>query len=138
MKKKLFGLCVIFGLCLGLLGCNNKKDNSELNSKELQSYLESEGFTFKIDDVTSKVTTHYVICYTDDIWIQQIDNPYLGPMSSFKNVKVNDDFADILDKEMNKTRPEKEQYDAYLDWLDKNGIEKTQIQDVLQYYDENN
>lgn len=138
--KRVLSIFVLMCLCIGLVGCSSEKDNSKLTSEELQKYLVNEGYEFTIKDYT---TTHYVILTSEidgeeDVRIQQIDNQYIGPMMTFKKANINEEHANILDKEDNETRLEKEQYDAYIDWLDENGITKIQLQNLLEHYDLNN
>lgn len=136
--NKILKVFLVFGLCIGLTGCGGKKDNTKLSDKEVQAYLEDEGYIFEVSDLSSSVNTHYVIIRNDTIWIQKIDNPYTGLMLTFKDNDINSEHADIINKEENETSIQKEQYDAYINWLDTHGLTKVQLQNVLDYYDANN
>ena len=54
---------------------------------------------------------------------------------SFKNTSCNNEFADISSESSNNTEAEKRQYEAYMYWLKDMGLRKSQIVEVLNYYD---
>lgn len=136
--KRVWYSFVVLCICAVMSGCGGKAiDHTKLKDEEVQQYLEKEGYEFKVDTMTSKVTTRYTVIRNDEIWIQKVDNPYTGEMMSFKNEKVNDELADILNKNKNETQLKKDQYKAYLEWLDLHGITDSQTKQVLEYYDEN-
>ncbi len=115
---------------------HNKEDLSE---SEIVEYLQDKGYKFTANKSTSTtVTTYYIYVNNDNITFQRIDNPYTGTMYCWKNDNINDEWADILESEENTTEDEKKQYEAYLKWLNKINLSKSQIIDILDYYHENN
>ena len=117
-----------------------KQDNTNLTTFEVMDYLQSNGYTFKIEDYTYIYTTHYIILRNDDdgIWIQKIINDLTGTYLTFKNDLVNDEHANITSEAANETEDKKQQYEAFLNWLEDMGLTKKQLNDVLNLYDEIN
>ena len=113
------------------------KDNTSLNSYEVMKYLQENGYIFEIQDDAYIYKTHYIIIKNNDegIWIQQYQNELIGTNTSFKNSSCNDEFADISSESVNETEDEKKQYKAYINWLNDMGLNKSQIIEVIEYYD---
>lgn len=138
MKK----IILVALMCLCIVGCGSngkdkdkKIDNTDLSSKEVQEYLEKEGYEFLVSD---NENTQYTIISKDNIWIQKIVNNYIGNFVTFQNDKINDEHASIVDEKENDTDELKEQYNGFLKWLESVGLDKSQITDVLDYYDSEN
>lgn len=113
------------------------KDNTDLSSYEVMKYLEDKGYIFEIKDDSYIYKTHYIIIKNNNegIWIQQYQNELIGTNTSFKNSSCNDEFADISSESANETEDEKKQYKAYVNWLNDMGLSKSQIIEVIDYYD---
>lgn len=127
-------------MILGTVSCSKKEDHTKLSSSKVIELLEKKGYKFESSDEDK---THYVYFTNADkedksyVWIQKYDNIYVGTNYTFKKNDINDKHASIIDKEENKSKDEKLQYDTYLDWLDLMGLTKSQIINVLDYYDKN-
>ncbi|MBS6374698.1 MAG: hypothetical protein KH431_08865 [Erysipelotrichaceae bacterium] len=136
--KKVFTALICAIMVLGMAACSNKDDNTKLSNSEVVELLEKKGYKFNISD---EEETHYVYFTNinkDDesyIWVQKYDNTYVGTNYTFSKEDVNEKHANIIDKEENDSKDEKLQYDAYLDWLNEMGLKKSQIINVLDYYD---
>lgn len=130
-------LVLLLILSLYIILINKKVDKSDLLEVEVLQYLEDKGYTFDVEDYTYIYTTHYIILRNDEegILIQKIVNDITGTHLSFNNKQINDEFADITSESANTTIEEKEQYQAYLYWLEDMGLTKIQITNTLDFYD---
>ena len=128
-------LCVTF--IIGMNGLIDKKDNSSLSSYQVKEMLEREGYVFETSNLETKYITHYVIIRNnkEGIRIQKYINPLIGTEISFNNKSYNDKLADVSSESANKTDEERKQYKAYLNWLNDMGLTKSQVVDVLEYFD---
>lgn len=137
----IIGLSIIIVILLFVILINNieitKKDNTDLIPFEVIEYLEDAGYQFEVQDYEHMYTTHYIILRNDDegIWIQKIDDELVGTMLSFNNKQINDEFADMTSKSANETKEERQQYRAYINWLDDMGLTKMQLVRALDFYD---
>lgn len=127
MKK----IILVALMCLCIVGCGDK---THLSPREVQKYLEREGYEFSVPENQS---TQSIDVSKDNFLIQKLSNVY-GTWYSFTNTKVNEDGANIDSKEANVTEESQEQYNEFLKWLESIGLEKSQIIDMLDYYDEEN
>lgn len=115
---------------------SNNKTN--LSDKEVVEYLQNKGYVFSASKSTlTQYTTYYIYASNDDIAFQRIDNVFIGIMYSWKDDKINDDWAEIKKTEENNTTAKEKQYKAYQEWLDKLGLNDTQIIEALDYYKRN-
>lgn len=116
---------------------NNK---TNLSASEVVEFLQRKGYEFeatKFNDTT--YTTYYI--YVDNakekIAFQRIDNAILGIMYCWKNDNINNDWIEIKKTDENDTTAKKKQYDSYQEWLNKLGLNDTQIIEALDYYKRN-
>lgn len=131
---------VIIVLMLIIISSNikiEKRDNTNLSSYEIITYLESKGYSFETQDVIQTYLTHYIILRNDSegIWIQKLDNELVGTMLSFKNDQINDEFADMTSESSNETKEKQQQYKAFINWLEDMGLTKMQLINALNFYD---
>lgn len=131
---------ICFTIILSIFLALNKNkvvDCYNMTSYEVKEYLEEKGYTFEISDYNYIYNTHYIIIRNDKdgILIQQYQNELIGTETSFKNTSCNDEFANVSSESANKTDNKKKQYIAYIDWLNDMRLSKSQVIDVLEYYD---
>ena len=115
-------------------------DGSKLNNDELYELFKDEGYSIEITKFSDSPSTTYIILEnkTEGITIQRIYNNYVGNLMTFDDDSVNNEMADLLYPDENKTEEEKQQYKAYQSWLNYYNITKTQLSQMLDnYYDEN-
>lgn len=130
-------ICFTISICALNRDTKENIDSTSMASYEVKEYLEDKGYIFEIADYKNVYNTHYVIIKNDNegIWIQQYQNEIIGLNMSFKNTSCNNEFADISSESSNNTEAEKRQYEAYMYWLKDMGLRKSQIVEVLNYYD---
>ena len=137
-------LCIVIVILLIIVGyfILNKSfhtNNANLNEQELVTYLQNKGYKFSAyKDTLTNITTYYIYVKNNNIAFQRIDNPYLGTTYSWSNNNINDEWANILEPDKNTKENEKQQYSAYLKWLNNVNLDKSQIITVLDYYYKNN
>lgn len=141
----IIGLIILVTILVLIIFANKLKarqqqDNTNLTTFEVMEYLQSNGYKFEVEDYTYIYTTHYVILRNDadGIWIQKIINDLTGTYLTFKNDLINDEHANITSEAANETEDKKQQYKAFLNWLEDMGLTKRQLNDVLDLYDEIN
>lgn len=116
---------------------NNK---TNLSAKEVVTYLQDKGYEFDASKSTlTQYTTYYIYVNNskEKIAFQRIDNVFTGIMYNWKNDNINDEWAEIKNTEENDTTAKKKQYEAYQKWLNKLGLNDTQIIEALDYYKRN-
>lgn len=141
-KKIIIATSIVILLIILIIGSifimkklNNK---TNLSASEVVKYLQNKGYEFDASKSTlTQYTTYYIYVSNDDIAFQRIDNVFTGTMYSWKNDKINDDWAEIKETEENNTTAKKKQYEAYQDWLNRLGLNDTQIIEALDYYKKN-
>lgn len=146
MKKKIILLMIIVLALFITAGCdkNNKikEDKSQYTSSQVIEFLEEEGFTFKVSTKQTLIgkdsKTTYAYDNNSTIWIQKIDDPYIGILYNWHNSDLNDEYAEIKNTYKNEEYEEEQQYREYQKWLKYYGLTNKQIIDALDYYDENN
>jgi hypothetical protein len=131
----IFLIILITGSIFIIQQLNNK---TNLSANEVVEYLQSKGYKFEaLKSTLTQYTTYYIYVNNDDIAFQLIDNIFTGTMYSWKNNKINDDWAEINETTENNTTAKKKQYEAYQEWLNELGLNDTQIIEALDYYKRN-
>lgn len=121
-------------------------DGSKMNDVELLEMFQKENYNIKLEKIISLSSPTYsdnciyVIFENkqEGIRIQRVLNTLTGTLMTYKDDSINTAYADLLQLSRNDTKEEQEQYDAFLSWLKKYNITKTQLSNMLDYYYYNN
>lgn len=121
-------------------------DGSKMNDVELLEMFQKENYNIKLEKIISLSSPTYsdnciyVIFENkqEGIRIQRVLNTLTGTLMTYKDDSINTAYADLLQLSKNDTKEEQEQYDAFLSWLKKYNITKTQLSNMLDYYYYNN
>ncbi len=142
MKKTIIIISIIVLLVILSIATifiiNKLNNKTNLTEKEVIEYLEQKNFEFEA--LKLDATKTYYICVTnteEEIYFCKMEDDFMGEHYFWRNKKINNERADIKNIEENKKNEEKEQYTEFLKWLDKIGLEDTQIINVLDYYNKN-
>lgn len=114
---------------------NRDRENiTAYTAKEVKNYLEEKGYT-----ITAKKSsyTSYIYIRKGNVTIKRIEKTVTGTSYSWKNSKINGDWADIGKTSENDDTTKKLQYNEYTQWLKEINLSKEQIIDVLDYCYEN-
>lgn len=121
-------------------------DGSKMNDAELLEMFQKENYNIKLEKIISLSSPTYsdncvYVIFENEregIRIQRILNTLVGTLMTYEDDSINDERADLLQLSRNDTKEEQEQYDAFLSWLKKYNITKTQLSNMLDYYYYNN
>lgn len=121
-------------------------DGSKMSTTELLEMFSKEDYNIKLERIVSLNSPSYSDNCTyvifenkrEGIRIQRILNTLVGTLMTYKDESINDECADLLQLSRNDTKEKQEQYDAFLSWLKKYNITKTQLSSMLDYYYYNN
>ena len=128
MKRKvLIILLLIVGLFI-FTGCGEKDP-----SKKIMDVLEDKGYTFDVIYYATGTTKYFLS--KDNVSITRESNSNGENEYYYSDSKVNDEYANIYDKDFNESDEEKAQYESYEDWLVKNKLDKDKIIDLFEYYE---
>lgn len=133
--RKIIQVLLLCIMCVGLFGCSNGKDNTDLSSKEVQKLLEDDGFKFE------KAGSEFIAMRkgNTDMYISKIQYYGSSAVMYFIDGSVaTTEAANILKPKENTTDIQKKHYENYQNWLEEMGLSEKQIVDVLDYYNENN
>lgn len=126
--KKLIKVLVVMAVCFGIVGCGNKKfSNRYLSLEEVQEYLEDSGYRFYIF-----YNDYKTVGLTNDTVLISLTAPNNRIM--YKNKELNNSIIDVTYEYEGEDEEEEEQYESYMAWLDENGLEHDQIEEVLDKY----
>lgn len=112
-------------------------NKSNYSYEQLLRMLEDDGYYVRIRDIDNCV---YINLINDEIGIeiQRIPKTAIGPVMTFENKNINDEFADLISLSKNNTIEKELQYKNYKDLLKKYNITTKQITDLLEeYYNKN-
>ena len=120
-------------------------DGSKMNNTELLEMFKKEDYTISMKQFVSTTYKYhsnpiYIILENEreGIEVQRIIGTLTGTLMTYSDDSINDKYADLLQLSRNDTEQEQEQYEAFLSWLKKYNISKTQLSSMLDLYYENN
>jgi predicted ATP-binding protein involved in virulence len=133
MKRKvLIILLLIVGLFV-FTGCG-KEDPS----KALKQTLEEKKYTFSNILYVDGRSEYYIISKDKKVNIIKTTNETTGEKNYYyNNNDINEEYADINNKDSNESDETKAQYKSYEKWLKENELTKDQVLDLLDYYANN-
>lgn len=116
---------------------NVNVDGSNMSYDELIHMFEKEGYIFKLRKLD---TTLYITLENNKkgITIQRIPDTLVGTLMTFEDNSINYEMANLLDTNENNTKEKKQQYEAFLSWLNYYNISKIQLCSMLDNYYTNN
>lgn len=144
MTVIIFYLLIFYVKNTNLISVNNNSiDGSHMNSLELLEMFEKENYNIKIEKfISSSYSDNSVFIIlenkTEGIRIQRILNTLVGTLMTYSEHNINKESADLLELSENDTKEKEQQYKAFLSWLKKYNITKSQLSEMLDKYYSNN
>ena len=104
-------------------------DNTDLSTEEVQEYLENSGYRFYIFNNDYKT----VGLTNDTVLISLTAGSYSNKIM-FQNSDINESIVDVTYEYDGDDSDDQALYDGYVSWLDENGLDRDQVEKVLDGY----